>query len=319
MKNGVKIALIAGIALVLAAGAFFVWRVTTNNQNKSAFVWPVKVEDGKKINVERSYGNNGNPVTQKTTFHQGIDIALDTGTPVVAVQEGEVEQAEYYGGYGNCVMIKHSNGDVSVYGHLDNITVKRYQVIKQGVLIGYSGNTGMVIDNQLHFEIRKNGQNIDPETVLPKLANIDHVQPKPASVPEYVWPYDKMPYSKVDIISGFGNKMDEILKIPVFHTGVDIRLPENTQIEAIKSGTVTKAEWNGGYGLFVEIDHGDGIKSRYGHLSKLQVKKGDKVDMGQAIGLCGNTGKSLEPHLHFEIMKGKDYLDPMVFLNLKIK
>jgi murein DD-endopeptidase MepM/ murein hydrolase activator NlpD len=319
MKNGVKIALIASIAIVLAVGSFFAWRAFSNKQNESAFAWPVKVEDGKKINIEQVYGLRSHPILNTENFHEGIDIQAQKGDKVYASQDGIVELAEWNGGYGNCVIVKHDDGFKTLYAHLDMIGVEKDKKVNKGDIVGVAGNTGLATADHLHFEIIKDDKNIDPETILPKLANIDHIQPKPASVPEYVWPYDNKKYSKVDMTPGFGTRINPVTNFSEFHTGVDIAIPINTTIFAIKSGTVTKAEWYGGYGLFVEIYHGDGIKSRYGHLSKLQVKKGDMVDIYQVIGFCGNTGYSTGPHLHFEIMKDNDFIDPMEFLRSKIK
>ena len=89
-----------------------------------------------------------------------------------------------------------------------------------------------------------------------------------------------------------------------YHTGVDFAVPTGTPIFAAKDGKVLEAKsgvtWGGSYGTAIVIDHGDGIRAVYAHLSKLEVKTGQQVTEGQQIGLSGNTGNSTGPHLHFE-------------------
>lgn len=90
-----------------------------------------------------------------------------------------------------------------------------------------------------------------------------------------------------------------------YHTGVDFAVPTGTPIFAAKDGKVLEAKdgvaWGGSYGTSVIIDHGDGIRAIYAHLSKLEVKAGQKVTEGQQLGLSGNTGNSTGPHLHLEV------------------
>jgi murein DD-endopeptidase MepM/ murein hydrolase activator NlpD len=90
-----------------------------------------------------------------------------------------------------------------------------------------------------------------------------------------------------------------------YHTGVDFAVPTGTPIYAASSGKVleaaTQVSWGSSYGTSVVIDHGQGRRAVYAHLSKLLVKKGDAVTDGQLIGMSGNTGNSTGPHLHFEV------------------
>jgi peptidoglycan hydrolase-like protein with peptidoglycan-binding domain len=89
-----------------------------------------------------------------------------------------------------------------------------------------------------------------------------------------------------------------------YHTGVDFAVPTGTQIFAAKDGKVLEAgsgvSWGGSYGNAIIIDHGDGVRAIYAHLSVIDVKKGDSVTEGQPIGKSGNSGNSTGPHLHFE-------------------
>ncbi len=109
------------------------------------------------------------------------------------------------------------------------------------------------------------------------------------------------PAKKYYISSSFGIRKDPFKKKWARHHGVDMAGWWKTPIYASANGTVLKAGRNGAYGKFIEIDHGNGFRSRYGHLSKLKVKKGDKVTLEQEIGLMGTTGRSTSPHLHYEI------------------
>ncbi len=109
------------------------------------------------------------------------------------------------------------------------------------------------------------------------------------------------PAKKYYISSGFGIRKDPFRKKWARHHGIDMAGWWKTPIYASADGTVIKAGRNGAYGNFIEIDHGNGFRSRYGHLSKIKVKKGDRVTLEQEIGLMGSTGRSTSPHLHYEI------------------
>lgn len=99
-----------------------------------------------------------------------------------------------------------------------------------------------------------------------------------------------------------------------FHPGLDIDGERGDGVIAPAKGTVVKAGWQGGYGNLIEIDHGNGLFTRYGHLSKIGVQVGDLIERGQLIGLVGSTGRSTGPHLHFEIRLGDKAINPRRFL-----
>ncbi len=98
-----------------------------------------------------------------------------------------------------------------------------------------------------------------------------------------------------------------------FHQGVDIGAPVGTNIYVADSGMVSMAAWDGGYGYCIRVDHGNGIVTVYGHLSKFAVSKGDRVEKGQVIGYVGSTGNSTGPHLHFEIRIDGSAVDPVAY------
>jgi murein DD-endopeptidase MepM/ murein hydrolase activator NlpD len=99
-----------------------------------------------------------------------------------------------------------------------------------------------------------------------------------------------------------------------FHAGMDIDGERGDTVMAPANGVVIKAEWQGGYGNMIEIDHGNGLTTRYGHLSKIEVTVGDTIQRGQLIGLIGSTGRSTGPHLHYELRLNDKSINPRRFL-----
>lgn len=123
------------------------------------------------------------------------------------------------------------------------------------------------------------------------------------------------PISGGRLSSGFGKRSAPKKGASTYHKGVDWATPIGTAVMASSGGTVTKAGWGSGYGYVVYIDHGDGRQTRYGHLSKVLVKAGQKVSQGEKIALSGNTGVSTGPHIHFEILIGGTQVNPLNYLS----
>ena len=119
----------------------------------------------------------------------------------------------------------------------------------------------------------------------------------------------------IDISSPFGVRMDPFLHIPAMHTGIDFRGEMGEAVHATAAGTVTNAGWSGGYGKMVEIDHGNGLSTRYGHLSQIDVSVGQHVRIGEVVGRMGSTGRSTGPHVHYETRIDGEAVDPQKFLN----
>ncbi len=116
---------------------------------------------------------------------------------------------------------------------------------------------------------------------------------------------------------GFGWRKDPFTGGREFHQGVDIVAPYGTPIVAPADGIVTRAHREGGYGKMVHISHGYGMATRYGHLSEILVRPGQRVHRGDVIGRVGSTGRSTGPHLHYEVFKGGRRVDPRKYLNDK--
>jgi murein DD-endopeptidase MepM/ murein hydrolase activator NlpD len=115
-----------------------------------------------------------------------------------------------------------------------------------------------------------------------------------ASTPS-IWP------ARGWVTSDFGQRLDPYTADRIMHQGLDIAAPHGKEVFSPSDGTVVYAGLEGGYGNVIVIDHGYGIKTRYGHLSKIVVKAGAKVKRGELIATVGNTGRSTGPHLHYEV------------------
>jgi murein DD-endopeptidase MepM/ murein hydrolase activator NlpD len=112
------------------------------------------------------------------------------------------------------------------------------------------------------------------------------------------------------ITSPFGWRSSPFTGAPDFHPGLDIAAPTGTTVTAAAGGTVIMAQWYGGYGNYILIDHGGGYSTGYGHLSAMYVSNGQSVKRGQAIGAIGMTGEATGPHLHFEVRIDGKPVDP---------
>jgi len=114
--------------------------------------------------------------------------------------------------------------------------------------------------------------------------------------------------------SGFGKRVDPFTGKMAWHSGVDFAGKDGSEVVAVASGVVTYAGKRYGYGEMVEINHGDGYVTRYGHHAKLLVKVGDVVKKGQPIGTMGSSGRSTGPHVHFEVLKDGRPVDPTRYI-----
>jgi len=124
----------------------------------------------------------------------------------------------------------------------------------------------------------------------------------------------RLPVIGAEIASGFGNRFDPFTHGHAFHAGLDFAVLAGTPISSAAGGTVSFAGFKPDYGWVVEIDHGNGLTTRYAHGSKVLVRTGDVVEPGQRIALVGSTGRSTGPHLHFEVLRRGDPVDPKRFL-----
>ncbi|NWG25265.1 MAG: peptidoglycan DD-metalloendopeptidase family protein [Pseudorhodoplanes sp.] len=159
--------------------------------------------------------------------------------------------------------------------------------------------------------VQREVANFDRQVYKINLArtNIDRLTRTLASIP-----IRQPVFGEIDMSSPFGMRMDPFLKGPAIHTGIDMRGDTGDPVRATANGTVTIAGVNGGYGKMIEIDHGNDIATRYGHLSEIDVKVGQSVKLGQIIGKIGSTGRSTGPHLHYETRIDGEAVNPEKYL-----
>ena len=125
------------------------------------FMWPCSGP------ITSYYGWRTHPIFGTTKYHSGMDIAVDTGTPIQAADSGTVVYSGWLGGYGNCVMIDHGGGLVTLYGHNSALNVSEGQYVNKGTVIAYAGSTGYSTGPHCHFEVRLHGELTEPLNYLP--------------------------------------------------------------------------------------------------------------------------------------------------------
>jgi len=122
------------------------------------------------------------------------------------------------------------------------------------------------------------------------------------------------PVDHYRLTSGFGRRVDPLRKRWAHHGGVDLASRSGTPILAVAPGRVVSTGWRGNYGRTIVIDHGLGVRTRYSHLRKILVKKGQKVEFRDKIALMGSSGRSTGTHLHFEVRVDDKPLNPIKFM-----
>lgn len=147
------------------------------------------------------------------------------------------------------------------------------------------------------------------------LAKIEEPGPK-ALVPSAL-PIEASAITKIS--SHFGMRYNPVYKVKKMHTGIDIVAEANTSILATADGVVIFAKHGKGYGNHIKIEHQNGFETMYAHLKELKVKAGEKVKVGQAIGIIGNTGRSIARHLHYEVIKNGEKVNPAVYFTYEVE
>lgn len=135
----------------------------SSSTDNSSVIWPIK----NYRPVTSSYGYRKDPFTGKTAFHNGLDIAAPHGTNILAAKSGTVIRASKYSTYGECVILDHGGGMITLYAHCSGYNVKVGQKVNQGDVIAFVGSTGRSTGNHLHFVVRINGEYMDPNKYLP--------------------------------------------------------------------------------------------------------------------------------------------------------
>ena len=137
---------------------------TTNNSKPSGGGgWIIPVADKR---LESPFGNRVSPTSGASTYHQGVDLSADSGTPIYAARSGQVSAATYGSAAGYYVRINHMDGFSSIYMHMTHYVVSAGQNVSQGQVIGYVGKTGVATGNHLHFGISYNGAYVNPANYI---------------------------------------------------------------------------------------------------------------------------------------------------------
>jgi murein DD-endopeptidase MepM/ murein hydrolase activator NlpD len=162
---------------------------------------------------------------------------------------------------------------------------------------------------QLNYKARVLNYNHYTNQTKHKKTDLTKILTAPSIVPVKDFDADKF-------VSGFGTKINPFHKGKYHHDGVDIAAPRGTEVLSASAGkviSVKKSDMIAGYGNYLEIDHGNGIITRYSHLEEIKVKPGQKLKKGETIGTVGSTGGSIAPHLHYEVIKDDVNVDPIKY------
>lgn len=173
---------------------------------------------------------------------------------------------------------------------------------------------GDTINSEFAMALSKSGGMGLAESLMQSLQkldtkSVDHTEIA-APAPEIVFPQAGARNPDPGVSSGFGWRADPLHGHRRFHNGTDIRLAYGEEVRAAAGGVVTFAGQQSGYGLVVKVDHGDGLETRYAHLASLAVQAGMTIDAGSPIARSGNSGRTTGPHLHFEVRKDGQPIDP---------
>ncbi len=151
---------------------------------------------------------------------------------------------------------------------------------------------------------------VQARTALPAspLSQGSILRPAGVSIPS------RMPVENAALTSGYGMRTHPVLGGRRAHKGIDLAMPTGTPVYATADGVVSKAEWFSSYGLYISLEHGADIQTRYGHLSRLNVAAGQQIRKGDVIGYVGSTGRSTGPHLHYEVRIAGASVNPIPYL-----
>ena len=279
----------------------------------------------------------------KNNSHRGDDLHAAAGTDVLAAADGVVITADKHYSYGNFVVIDHGTNSEgyswrTLYAHLQSYTVEAGQSVTQGQVIGYAGSTGQSTGNHCHFEVFVDNTLTSPRWFTAYHGEGDHAEPTNEERQELI---DRCVAAKADnafsaldtALDGQGAQVvvfslplvlsDDLRMSSTFaqnHTGVDLAAPEGTTVLAAADGTVTEYDYNEDDGyylvLYHSMDDGTSWQTRYSHLGSVKVQVGQQVVQGQEIAACGSTGASTGPHLHWEVLKNSEPVDPQTVCEL---
>ncbi|WP_047984326.1 M23 family metallopeptidase [Ornithinibacillus californiensis] len=192
----------------------------------------------------------------------------------------------------------------------------RHYIDELPTMVEPSGSGGLhVLSAGTGMEVSADGKSLVPSAELVEryketLSIVDEVSAELATTPT-AWPT-----TPNTITSDYGIRNDPLRKSSAFHSGVDIRGYYGTPVYATADGFVTLAKYYGSYGNAIKIKHSGTYQTMYGHLMRIDVEVGDVVQKGDIIGTIGSTGRSTGPHLHYEVIKHGDPIDPKMYFNM---
>ena len=224
-------------------------------------------------------------LTRDATLHLGDEIVISVPEPELSVLK--TEQSTYEEDYN--VETQYIDND-SWY--------TTQQVVRQEAVPGHHEVTVLTIS--------RNGTETGREVIS------ENVITEP--IPEIIEKGTQTPPTYMKPVTGGTLTSTFKWRWGRMHKGIDWAVPKGTAVRASCGGTVVSAGWSGGYGNCITICHPDGKQTRYGHLSKILVSAGQKVDQGEKIALSGNTGRSTGPHVHFEILVNGTQVNPLKYL-----
>ena len=235
--------------------------------------------------------------------HNGLDIAAAPGSSIVAADDGTVIKARYATdekGYGTYVLLEHGNGVSTMYSHCRELLVAEGDTVKAGDVIARVGSSGSAAYSHCHFELRIQGTQTDPREAMSLPVP---VLPLTGTQDGWLWPVPDLSYCSREFTGAAA------------HDGLDICAAYGTPVYAAAAGTVLEAEETAvGDGVYVVLDHGHGITSKYAHCSALAVQAGDTVTAGQLIAYVGCTGNSTGNHCHLQICEDGVAVDPIAYV-----
>lgn len=279
--------------------------------------WPL---DSEHQNITSYFGYD----VWKGGTHYGIDISdIDIGHAKIysaqgGIVIGAVSDSSWSNGLGNHVVIYHGNGFATMYAHCTDVFVSVGEQVGRGDAIATVGTTGWSTGNHLHFEVSENGVAVNPFNYPYDLSDSSGnavTAAIEAAAAEYTGEF-LMPDNRVWCLDAQYNEITETIYGQggyYGHKGMDIRTPDGAAIYSMADGEVVYADYYNGYGNCVIVKHDGGYISLYAHCSALHASEGDMVSAGQKIAETGSTGFSTGYHLHLEVLRGTENIDPSEF------
>lgn len=186
-----------------------------------------------------------------------------------------------------------------------SLSSTRTKLLAAALLLASSVSPAMAQDEELSDNARSAAQF---HALFQSWKKLDAMNNGAISIPSI------LPIANFTLSSSFGVRSDPFAGSAAMHAGIDLASRSGTPIYATADGVVNRAEWFGGYGNMVEIDHGKGIATRYGHMSRIAAREGSRIKRGDLIGYVGSTGRSTGNHLHYEVRIDGRAVNPMPFL-----